>query len=57
MLIETNWSLTDVARQCGFSNPVHFSVAFKRQMHLTPEQHRRRAARPMPEPGPAPRSS
>jgi len=51
MLVETNWPLAEVARQCGFSNPVHFSVAFKRQMNLTPDQHRRRAARPIPNPG------
>jgi LacI family transcriptional regulator len=50
MLVETNWSLADVAGQCGFSNPVHFSVAFKRQMHLTPEEHRRGARRPIPNP-------
>ena len=55
MLVETNWSLADVARQCGFSNPVHFSVAFKRQMHLTPEQHRRGATKPIPDLGPSPR--
>jgi LacI family transcriptional regulator len=42
MLAETNWSLADIAQRCGFSNTVHFSVAFKRQMDVTPEQHRRR---------------
>jgi LacI family transcriptional regulator len=51
MLAETNWSLADVATRCGFANAVHFSVAFKRQMKLTPEQHRRRTARPRPEDG------
>jgi LacI family transcriptional regulator len=53
MLVETNWSLADVAQQCGFSNPVHFSVAFKRQRNLTPEQHRRGAAKPIPDPSSA----
>lgn len=43
MLAETNWPLAQIARRCGFSNPVHFSVAFKRQMRLTPQQHRRAA--------------
>jgi LacI family transcriptional regulator len=56
MLIETNWSVAEVARRCGFSSPVHFSVAFRRQRHRTPEQHRRRAARPSPDPGPSPHS-
>ncbi len=41
MLAETNWSLAEIARRCGFSNPVHFSIAFKRHMRLTPQQHRR----------------
>jgi len=49
MLVETNWPLAEVATRCGFSNSVHFSVAFKRQMNLTPEQHRHRPARPRPE--------
>lgn len=42
MLAETNWHLPDIARRCGFSNSVHFGVAFKRVTHMTPEQHRRR---------------
>jgi LacI family transcriptional regulator len=41
MLVETNWSLANIAEQCGFSNAIHFGVAFKRQMKVTPEQHRR----------------
>ncbi len=43
MLAETNWHLSDIASRCGFSNQVHFGVAFKRQTALTPEQYRRRA--------------
>jgi len=42
MLVETNWHLPDIARQCGFSNAVHFGVAFKRLTRMTPEQHRRK---------------
>jgi len=42
MLAETNWSLAEIAGRCGFSSAVHFSIAFKRQMHRTPQQHRRR---------------
>ena len=42
MLAETNWHLPDIALRCGFSNSVHFGVAFKRLTHMTPEQHRRK---------------
>ncbi|MGE5296864.1 MAG: substrate-binding domain-containing protein [Solirubrobacterales bacterium] len=45
MLAETNWSLTEIAQRCGFSNPVHFSIAFKRHMRMTPQQHRRTAVK------------
>lgn len=50
MLIETNWSLAEIARQCGFSSPVHLGVAFKRQMGLTPQQHRGKCSRPTHDP-------
>jgi len=50
MLAETHWSLEEVAERCGFSNAVHFSVAFKRQMNWTPEQYRRRSTRVSPSP-------
>ncbi len=43
MLVETNWSLANIAERCSFSNAVHMSVAFKRQMQLTPEQYRKRS--------------
>jgi LacI family transcriptional regulator len=46
MLAETNWSLVEIAARCGFSNAVHFSVAFKRHMRQTPQQHRRTSTRP-----------
>jgi len=45
MLVGTNWSMAEIAERCGFSNAVHFAVAFKRRMHLTPQQHRRRSAK------------
>ncbi|MEN6577904.1 MAG: DNA-binding transcriptional regulator [Phycisphaerales bacterium] len=45
MLVGTNWSMADIAERCGFSSAVHFAVAFKRQMRLTPQQHRHRSAR------------
>ena len=48
MLAETHWSLEEVAQRCGFSGSVHFSVAFKRQMNLTPEQYRRRSTKVSP---------
>ena len=50
MLSETHWSLEEVAQRCGFSGSVHFSVAFKRQMNLTPEQYRRRSTKVSPGP-------
>jgi len=50
MLVETTWSLTEIARQCGFSSPVHLGVAFKRQMGLTPQQHRGKCTRPAHDP-------
>jgi len=49
MLAETNWSLAEIAGRCGFSSAVHFSIAFKRHMHRTPQQHRRRFARSEPQ--------
>ncbi|MCU0916515.1 MAG: DNA-binding transcriptional regulator [Planctomycetes bacterium] len=45
MLVETHWSLADIAGRCGFSGVVHFGVAFKRQMGHTPQQHRRSSTR------------
>lgn len=45
MLVGTNWPMADIAERCGFSSAVHFAVAFKRQMRLTPQQHRRRSVR------------
>lgn len=48
MLVETSWSLTEIAERCGFSNPVHFSIAFKRHVHTTPQQHRRRSVNLLP---------
>jgi LacI family transcriptional regulator len=44
MLVETNWPLVNIAERCGFSNAIHFGVAFKRHMKVTPEQHRRGAS-------------
>lgn len=45
MLIETHWPLAEIATRCGFSNPVHFSVAFRRHRKVTPAQHRRNATK------------
>jgi len=49
MLAETNWSLAEIAGRCGFSSAVHFSIAFKRHMHRTPQQHRRRFTKSEPQ--------
>lgn len=48
MLVETNWSLLEIAGRCGFSNAVHFSIAFKRIMRTTPQQHRKRCTKTKP---------
>jgi LacI family transcriptional regulator len=48
MLAETNWSLAEIAERCGFSSAVHFSIAFKRQMRRTPQQHRRKFVKSNP---------
>jgi len=45
MLVDTNWPVAQIADRCGFSSAVHFAVAFKRQMRLTPQQHRSQAMR------------
>lgn len=40
MLVETSWSMAEIAERCGFSSPVHFRIAFKRHMH-TDRRYRR----------------
>ena len=40
LLMRTEWPLRRVAEKAGFSGPVHFGVAFKRVMKLTPQGYR-----------------
>ncbi|NTI24145.1 helix-turn-helix transcriptional regulator [Rhizobium rhizogenes] len=36
----SNASITEVAYMCGYSNPSHFSTAFRREMGIAPRQYR-----------------
>jgi len=47
MLVETDLSISDVARQVGFSNESYFSSVFSRTIGLSPKAYRReKAGRP-----------
>ena len=38
-----DWTISQVAERCGFSDSAHFTNAFKRQFGITPSQYARRA--------------
>jgi AraC-like DNA-binding protein len=40
ILVETNTKVTDVAKEAGYKDPTVFSVAFKKQFGVNPEQWR-----------------
>ena len=40
MLILTNFSITEIANNCGFSNSSQFSISFKRHFGITPSAYR-----------------
>lgn len=40
LLVETNYSVTEIAERCGYSNMFYFCIAFKKRTHLTPTQFR-----------------
>ena len=40
MLEEKNLSVAEIARSCGYPDPLTFSKAFKRTMGVTPSQYR-----------------
>src|SRR5690606_25767626 len=42
-LAYTDKSIADVATSLGFSEPSYFTRFFKRKMHMTPKQYRRRS--------------
>ncbi|MBQ2696850.1 MAG: helix-turn-helix transcriptional regulator [Clostridia bacterium] len=38
LLVTTDWTLTRISEECGFSSQSYFSYAFKRKMHMTPRE-------------------
>lgn len=40
LLVSSDASVTDIAFQCGFTDPKYFSKSFKRRFGLTPSDHR-----------------
>ena len=40
MLLNTNFSVSEIAEKCGFKNPYYFSAYFKEKMGTTPIQFR-----------------
>lgn len=41
LLVTTDWTLTEISYECGFSSQSYFSYAFKRKMHMTPREYAR----------------
>ncbi|WNR45631.1 helix-turn-helix domain-containing protein [Paenibacillus roseipurpureus] len=42
LLVQTNWSITEICSQSGFQSKSHFFTAFKKATGLTPSQYRER---------------
>lgn len=42
LLQDTNLSIANIANQIGYETPEHFIRIFKKQMHLTPTEYRRK---------------
>ncbi|MBC7989920.1 MAG: helix-turn-helix transcriptional regulator, partial [Luteimonas sp.] len=40
LLRQGNLSVIEIALECGYSNPTHFAIAFKRHVGVTPSQYR-----------------
>lgn len=40
MLVETDWTLDDIARRCGYDNGFYFSRAFSSKMGMPPSRYR-----------------
>ena len=38
-LLETDFTVTEIAYSCGFSSQSYFNYAFKRKMKITPKQY------------------
>lgn len=45
LLSKEEYTVTEVADRCGFSNPCYFAKVFKTQMHMTPREYRRKNKR------------
>ena len=39
LLVTTDWTLTRISGECGFSSQSYFSYAFKRKMDMTPREY------------------
>lgn len=39
LLLTTDWTLTRISEECGFSSQSYFNYAFKRSMNLTPREY------------------
>ena len=39
LLVTTDWTLTRISGECGFSSQSYFSYAFKRKMNATPREY------------------
>lgn len=39
LLVTTDWTLTRISNECGFSSQSYFSYAFKRKMGMTPREY------------------
>jgi len=42
LLLDTNLSISDIANQIGYETSEHFIRIFKKQMHMTPTEYRRK---------------
>jgi len=42
LLVTTDWTLTRISGECGFSSQSYFSYAFKRKMNMTPRDYAKR---------------
>jgi transcriptional regulator GlxA family with amidase domain len=40
LLVETDWTLDDIARRCGYDNGFYFSRAFSTKMGMPPSHYR-----------------
>ncbi|WP_195985928.1 AraC family transcriptional regulator [Clostridium sp. D33t1_170424_F3] len=40
LLRETDWTITEISRQCGFESPSYFSLKFKSLLEISPKEYR-----------------